>query len=403
MSVCLIDDNPEVGGQIWRSSVQKGVNAAASKWLLRMQSGRVTMRTGWRVVAASSTRGQSPAALRVEREGQYSDIGYSALILATGARELFLPFPGWTLPGVYGAGGLQAFVKAGLDVSGKRVVVAGTGPLLLAVAAGLRAAGAQIVAVVEQAPFRRLAQFSVRLLFGHAGKLVEGLGYGLRSLGTPYRTGSWVTRVSGKECLKTVVVSDGSRTKEMEADMLAIGFHLVPNTELAQLLHCELEGGYVRADALQQTSVERIYCVGEATGIGGVEKAQIEGRIAALAVSGRIESAKSLSSERDRQIRFARGLASAFQLREELRTLAKDQTVVCRCEDVNHGDLAGCRSWREAKLHLRCGMGPCQGRICGAATQFLYGWDAPQPRPPLFPVDVATLGGLRVDREEGPP
>jgi NADPH-dependent 2,4-dienoyl-CoA reductase/sulfur reductase-like enzyme len=175
--------------------------------------------------------------------------------------------------------------------------------------------------------------------------------------------------------------------------MLAVGFHLVANTELAQLLRCDCEHGLVVVDPLQETSVKGIYCVGEATGIGGVEKAQIEGRIAAFAVSGKTDQARSLSKLRNRQMLFVDGLASTFRLRDELRTLATNETVVCRCEDVPHGNLVSCHSWREAKLHTRCGMGPCQGRVCGPATQFLYGWEAPLPRPPIFPVDVGTLAG----------
>ena len=173
--------------------------------------------------------------------------------------------------------------------------------------------------------------------------------------------------------------------------MLAIGYHLVPNTELAQLLNCELASGLVRVDALQQTSVEGIYCVGEPTGIGGVDKAKLEGRIAALAATGQIEQAKLLFEKRERQVRFARNLSSAFALREELRHLPAEDTFVCRCEDVFYRELAHCNSWREAKLHTRCGMGPCQGRICAPATEFLFGWKPPVPRPPLFPVEVGTL------------
>jgi NADPH-dependent 2,4-dienoyl-CoA reductase/sulfur reductase-like enzyme len=390
LQVCMVDDNPSPGGQIWRNKAGEVTrNRNASDWLRRTQNSRVERRMGWRAVTVS--RPGEPTAVRIERDGECVDIKYSSLILATGARELFLPFPGWTLPGVYGAGGLQAFVKSGFDISGKRVVVAGTGPLLLAVAAGLQCAGARIAAVVEQAPLRQLAQFSLGLLFGHIGKLIEGAGYAWSTLGTPYHTGSWVIGASGDERVSKVRISSGSQVTEIEADMLAVGFHLIPNTELAQLLHCECKGGYVVVDSLQQTSVKGIYCVGEATGIGGVEKALIEGRIAALAASGESNRAKSLFKLRDRQMRFVEGLASTFRLRDELRTLATDETVVCRCEDVPHGQLAACHSWREGKLHTRCGMGACQGKVCGPATQFLYGWEAPTPRPPIFPVDVGTL------------
>jgi NADPH-dependent 2,4-dienoyl-CoA reductase/sulfur reductase-like enzyme len=400
MRVCLIDDNPAPGGQIWRRGINaNGTNSAANRWHQRLQQSHVEVRSGWRAVSASAATLSTPHLIRIEQDSQFTDIRSSSLILATGAKELFLPFPGWTLPGVYGAGGLQSFVKSGLDISSKRIVIAGTGPLLLAVAAHLHAAGARIAAIIEQAPLPRLAQFSLSLLRGHPGKLIEGAGYKLQTLGVPYRAGTWITSANGKDTLSSVTVSSGQRTFEIEAEMLAIGYHLVPNTELAQLLHCELEQGCVCVDTFQETTVKGVYCIGEATGIGGVEKAQIEGRIAALVVSGQIEQARNLAPARNRQIHFAHRLAQAFQLRDELRTLPRDETIVCRCEDVPHGALSACRSWREAKLHTRCGMGPCQGRICGPATQFIYGWNTPRPRPPLFPVHIATLAGIHASED----
>jgi NADPH-dependent 2,4-dienoyl-CoA reductase/sulfur reductase-like enzyme len=286
---------------------------------------------------------------------------------------------------------LQAFVKSGLDVSGKRIVVAGTGPLLLAVAAGLARAGARIVTIVEQAPLSRLARFLLSLLWGHAGKLIEGAGYGWSTRGISYRTGQWVSGVSGDGHVEGVRITTGSREREFKADMLAIGFHLIANTELARMLNCKVEAGLVRVDQMQQTSVQGIYCVGETTGIGGIDKALVEGQIAGFAIAGQLDRATALIAARDRQKRFARRLALTFALREELRTLARNETIVCRCEDVAHESLRDCRTWREAKLHTRCGMGPCQGRICGPATEFLYGWDSPLPRPPLFPTDLSAL------------
>ncbi len=396
LNVCLIDDNPAPGGQIWRSSVLKGPSADAAAWVRRLASRHVEVRSGWRAVVAGGVDGPAARTLRIESQSGYADIDFGALIVATGAREMFLPFPGWTLPGVFGAGGLQAFVKSGFDVRGKRVVVAGTGPLLMAVAANLRAAGARIMAVAEQAPRSRLAQFSAWLASNHPGKLVEGAAFGLKLLGVPYHTGAWVTRASAagadrESRLRSVTVQAGRDSMEIETDLLAVGFHLVPNTELAQLLRCRLERGYLKVDAFQRSSVEHIYGIGELTAIGGVEKAQVEGRIAALAAAGRTEEARALFPLRDRWMRFARRLDAAFALRDELRSLAGGDTIVCRCEDVTGKELASCRSWREAKLHTRCGMGPCQGRICGPATQVLFGWTAPAPRPPLFPAEIAAL------------
>jgi D-hydroxyproline dehydrogenase subunit alpha len=189
--------------------------------------------------------------------------------------------------------------------------------------------------------------------------------------------------------LQSVTVSINGRTREIACDYLGCGFHLVPNLELPRLLGCAVENGFVRADAKQQSSVPHVYCAGELTGIGGLEKALVEGEIAGLAAADR--SAAHLFSPRDRQARFARRLEAAFVLRGELRELAAADTIVCRCEDVCRNALEKMRSGREARLHVRCGMGPCQGRVCGPATSFLFGWDAESVRPPITPARIETI------------
>ena len=325
--------------------------------------------------------------LRVEREWGWEDVQYDRLIVATGARERFLPFPGWTLPGVMGAGGLQAMVKSGLPIVGKRVVIAGSGPLLLAVAAGLARRGAHIVGVFEQAPTERLVRFGAMLL-AQPSKLVEGFRYGGR-LSRTYRTGSLVTQAIGNDHLNSVSVLVGKTRREIDCDYLGCGFHLVPNLELPQLLGCEIDSGYVKVDDTLRTSVPQVYCAGEITGIGGLEKALIEGEIAGLAATGR--SVTRLIARRRRLVRFASRLDAAFFPRREVRDLAGGDTIICRCEDVPRATLADCRNWHEAKLHTRCGMGSCQGRICGPATGFLFGWAHDSVRPPLFSASISGL------------
>ena len=203
--------------------------------------------------------------------------------------------------------------------------------------------------------------------------------------GVPYRTGAWIVSAMGEDRLEKVTIRSGLHRFDVEADLLAIGYHLVPNNELAQLLGCALENGYVVIDQWQQTSVQGIYCVGESTGIGGVDKAQIEGRIAALAITGKLESAKALFSSRARQVRFARGLADAFTLREELRNLATADTLVCRCEDVPHGALQHCASWRDAKLHTRCGWARARAGSAVPPRNFCLGGRRPLPGRRCFP------------------
>ncbi|HEX3662964.1 MAG TPA: FAD/NAD(P)-binding oxidoreductase [Acidobacteriaceae bacterium] len=382
--VGLVDDNPAAGGQIWRSGA--ALPRAARGWMARLEASGVVRLQGWRVFDAAG-----PTVLLAERNagGAVAELHAGKVILATGARERFLPFPGWTLPNVTGAGGLDALVRGGLPIAGKRVVVAGTGPLLLAVAAHLAERGARVVAVCEQAPLGRLARFGLQVL-REPGKLWQGGRYRM-SMRTPLLTGCWVTAAHGKERVRSVTLRQGKKHWEAGCDYLACGYHLVANGELAALLGCRIEEGFVTTDEQMRTSVAEVYCAGEPTGIGGVELSQLEGQMAGLAACGRIDAARRLAERRRRRLGFVRDLAAVCRLDPELRELATDETVVCRCEDVPMEALRGRANWREAKLQTRCGMGPCQGRVCGAATEFLLGWAADSVRPPLFPARVGSL------------
>lgn len=389
--VCLLDANPSPGGQIWRglhteTARQYPHGAAFAGWSARLAKSGCEVWCGWQAVDLVRS-----GCLRAESESESRDIEFERLILATGARERFLPFPDWTLPGVMGAGGAQALVKSGLDARGKRVVVAGSGPLLLAVAAALTRAGASVAAVVEQAPLTRLAGFGLHMIFSQPGKLVEGVHYRLQTLRVPFHFGSWVTRAEGRGRVERVWIGDGRKERSIDCDWLACGFHLVPNLELPQLLGCRIDAGYVAVDEFQRSSISGVACIGELTGIGGLEKALVEGQIAGHAAAGNEAKARALERQRRKQQRFAASLDRAFALRAELRNLPTAQTLVCRCEDISHSALAACHTWRQAKLHTRCGMGPCQGRICGAATEFLYGWGPADARPPVYPVRISTL------------
>ncbi len=388
--VCLLDDNAAPGGQIWRglrpeSAAKFPHGEEFIRWAARFERAGCEVLQGWQVV-------DQPAEgeLRIERGGESLTVGFGKLIIAAGARERLLPFPGWTLPGVMGTGGLQALVKSGLDPRGKRVVLAGSGPLLLAAGAALAGAGAQVLGIYEQAPVARLARLGFSLL-AQPGKLVEAAGYRLRTLRAPYRAGCWVVRAEGRGRVERVTLTDGRKQWSVDCDWLGCGFHLVPNLELPRLLGCRIAGGFVEVDGLQQSSVAGVACVGELTGIGGLEKALVEGQIAGWAAAERDAEAMRLLPQRRRLQGFAQRLERAFALRSELRSLVEAETVICRCEDVKQSALEGCQSWREAKLHTRCGMGACQGRVCGAATEFLFGWEISGARPPVFPAAVSTL------------
>jgi len=383
--VAVLDEAPWIGGQIWRGEKPGPSNPQAREWIERFRASGVDMLDRHSVIAAPGV-----GALLAEHPEGAREIHYEKLILATGARELFLPFPGWTTPGVFGPGGLQALAKNGWPVAGKRVVVAGTGPLLLAVADGLKKRGAKIVSIAEQAPLARVAAFGLKLM-AHPGKILQGLGIGMRLGGIPYRCGVWPVMAEGHETIRSITLTDGRKTWVEECDLLACGFHLVPNTELPVAIGCELSAGFVRVDDLQVTTLPNVYCAGEPTGVGGADCALVEGRIAGYAASGAAGKAEALFSLRKSWHGFRAALSCAFALRGELKRLATDETLLCRCEDVPIGRVKQFTCSREAKLLARCGMGACQGRICGAATAFLFDWSAGTVRPPVLPSRVSSL------------
>jgi NADPH-dependent 2,4-dienoyl-CoA reductase/sulfur reductase-like enzyme len=269
-------------------------------------------------------------------------------------------------------------------------VVAGSGPLLFAVAGGLRRRGARIVAVVEQAPRARVLRFGLGL-WPRPAKLAQAASLRFSLQGVPCRNSVWPVRAEGGEEVRRVTLTDGNETWVEECDLLACGFGLAPNMELALTLGCRLHEGFVSVDRCQATSVPGVFCAGEPCGIGGADCALVEGRIAGFAAADQTARAEALFARRASWHQFRDALARAFALRPELRSLPAADTLVCRCEDVTFGQLQRFRNWREAKLQSRCGMGACQGRVCGAAAGFLLAWGVESVRPPIFPARVESL------------
>jgi D-hydroxyproline dehydrogenase subunit alpha len=394
--VVVLDESPREGGQVWRHRTPHALPREARQRIERFRG------SGARIVHAASVVASPEAGLLLaerdgtEPNGAELDGGplrvrwREGLVLAVGARERFLPFPGWTLPGVVGVGGAQALIKAGMDVRGLRATVAGSGPLLLPVAALLAKGGARIPIVAEQASARRVAAFALGLL-STPGKLADALRYRTAFAGTPYRTGWWVRAASGAGRVREVTLTDGSRDVTHPCDLLAVGYGLVPATELPRALGCEAGPDGVVVDPWQETTVSGVFCAGEPTGVAGVGAAVLEGRIAGLAATGRRDASRALLRRRDRERRFARRLGEAFRLRDALRDTCTPDTLLCRCEDVEAGRVEEAVPARRAKLETRCGMGPCQGRVCGPAGAFLLGWDADSVRPPVIPARLDTL------------
>lgn len=392
--VRMIDDNPHPGGQIWRDGPQVVLPETANRYRQAVATKEnIALQPGCKLVAQCGAN-----RLAYEDAEGCGVILYQKLILCNGARELLLPFPGWTLPGVTGAGGLQAQIKQGLAIRGERVAIAGSGPLLLAVANSVKQAGGEVVLVAEQAPLWRLAAFTGGL-WRWPGKLRQAFSL----MPHRYRAGSRVQAALGQERLTAVRVNNGGRERTIACDRLACGFGLVANIELAMLLGCRIEHDAVAVDHWQQTSQVQIFAAGECTGIGGSELALTEGTIAGYAATGQREKADRLAAQRRRWRRFAMAAASAFALDERLDSLAKPQTLLCRCEDVMLEQVRHQPDWHTAKLGSRCGMGACQGKVCATAARQLFGWPLPPPRVPLTPVRAETLValGLLGDDDDG--
>lgn len=383
--IVMLDDNPRPGGQIWRDGPEVELPALARQYRQAIDAlEHFTLLNGSKVVAQSA-----PQQLLYENDKGCGTIDYQRLILCCGARELLLPFPGWTLPGVTGAGGLQAQIKNGLSLRGERVVIAGSGPLLLAVADSVSKAGGKVTLLAEQAAMSRLVTFA-KGLWQWPAKVRQSLGL----INRCYRPNSYVLEAQGQQRLAAVRVQQGGQIRTIACDRLACGFGLVANIELAMLLGCRIENAAISVDEWQQTSITNLYAAGECTGVGGSELALVEGAIAGYAASGNTAAAQALLAKRSKWQRFATAVSQTFLLNPALKTLGAADTFLCRCEDVTLGQINTQAGWTACKLNSRCGMGACQGKICATAARYLLDWPIPQPRVPLTPVRLETLAVL---------
>jgi len=227
--VGIVDDNPSLGGQIWRGeSMNRGSKAAS--WIDRLHAARVELLSATRVFDQPEQN-----VLRGEGLDGSVDLKYRKLVIATGARERFLPFPGWTLPNVMGAGALQALVKCGLPIRGKRVVVAGSGPLLPAVAAYLQKHGADIPMICEQASFSSLAAFGLSLL-SYPSKISQALSLRKELSGIRLLTRSIPIAAEGDRVLRAVSILRGNKTERWHAIIWRAACILYPTPNLQHYL-----------------------------------------------------------------------------------------------------------------------------------------------------------------------
>ncbi|MFE6164617.1 FAD-dependent oxidoreductase [Streptomyces sp. NPDC056486] len=348
-----------------------------------------------------------------------------AVLLATGGYEKVLPFPGWTLPGVVTAGGAQAMLKGGLVLPGRTAVVAGTGPLLMPVAAGLAAAGAEVAALVESAEPKAFARHAATLA-AHPDKLAEGAGYAARLLRhrVPLLSRHTVVEAHGKddavEAVTIAALDAAGRVRpgterRIPCDTLAVGHGMLPHTDLAEGLGCRVDGLNVAVDAEQRTDVPGVWAAGEATGIGGAALSLAEGHIAGRSAVARLRGSvpdprawASAAKSRTKLREFAAALGAVYVPPAHWAEQLHDDTLVCRCEEVPASAVReaveelGATDARTVKLLTRAGMGWCQGRMCSAAVAGLAGCEERSARRPFArPVPLGVLA--RTADDEQPP
>lgn len=351
------------------------------------------------------------------------------VIIATGAYDRPVPIPGWTLPGVFSAGGAQIFLKSQRILPGRQVLVAGTGPLLLVVAAQFLAAGVQSLTLCELSPMRRLWRHAGNV-WGHWQLLWDGWKYftRIRRGGVRMMKGHVVTRIVGKDQVEEAVIAPvdeqgrvrSGQEVRLSVDAVCLGYGLVPSTELTRLYGCrhsflEKQLAWVPVgDSTMETSVPGVFVAGDCAGVAGVYIAEEEGRIAALAAAqqrGRIsptecqERMAPIQARLQKLRRFCAALDDIYQPPRTLVDLVTEDTIICRCEEVRARDIwsaiaDGAATPTEIKVWTAAGMGRCQGRMCGPhlglmlakATGVLEpGQGQLSVRPPIKPIELGKL------------
>jgi NADPH-dependent 2,4-dienoyl-CoA reductase/sulfur reductase-like enzyme len=436
VSVVIIDERVSLGGQIFKQ-LGPGFKVANPSRL------RVPPRLGQELISKTE---QSNIAfflnttvlsmenndLMVVGEGnKVFTLTFRKLLIATGAYDRPVAFPGWTLPGVITAGAAQTLVKTQRVLPGSKIIFAGSGPVALAFPAQLAKLGANILAVLESGPAPTPINV-VKLLSASAGNwnlIVDAMKYRSILLRKRIRVRykSIIVEAHGTTRVEAVTVAKVDRDwrikpgtqQRIEIDTLCLGYGFIPSSELLRLVGCEFEyeeskGGYVvKTDKWGHTSIPNIYAVGDGSGVEGSYIAISRGNLVGISVSnelGHIDMdhanmrARKFHSETKRRRAFQKALRSMFDVKVGIFELADDQTIICRCEIVRKKEIDqvidATSDLSVVKAFTRAGMGSCQGRNCqrqiSAMIASRHGIDiskVPQGTP-RFPVKPVPLGSI---------
>ena len=437
LSVALLDEQAAPGGQIYRNVSNP---APADRQILGPDYyyGRTLVdavqRSPVDYLHSAMVWDISPErVLSVSVGGQSRTLRAAKILLATGAQERPVPFPGWTLPGVMTCGAAQILLKSsGLAPSGP-LVLAGSGPLLLLIAWQLHKAGVPIGAVLDTTPpgnYVKALRHAAGALRGWR-MLLKGLGYlaALGKAGIAIRGGVTELRAdaAGSERLQRLHYRHKGRERVIACQTLLVHQGVVPNVQLSRALeaehrwHEQQQCWHPQTDAWGETSIAGVFVAGDSAGIGGALAAEHLGRLAAWQIACQRERIGSL--ERDRLAQGARqALRSLMAIRPFLDCLYQpadeflrpaDETIVCRCEEVSAGDIRrfvglGCTGPNQTKAFSRAGMGPCQGRLCGLTVAQLIAAERQVAmeqvgyyhiRAPIKPLSLGELASLATAAE----
>jgi D-hydroxyproline dehydrogenase subunit alpha len=435
LSVLVVDENLHIGGQLLRKipehlgqySAYKPdhVKKIGFRFVENVKQKKIT------IMNRTCLVGIFPGnRLMLENERKnILDVSAEYILFATGARERFLPFKGWTLPGVFSTGMMQVLMKSSGVLPAPKVLIGGSGLFLFAVGYELLKNKAKVHAILEQTGMMDKVKM-LPLLFHQFAKFAEG-GKFLSKIylsGTPVKYRRKIIEARGGSSLEEVVVgkvnADGKLIEGSEkiykTEALAVGYGFVPNVEGPQAAGCNLEydgdkGGWiVSVNDAMESSVDKILAAGEITGVGGAFKSINEGKIAALSILRKFEKInendyqsqlKKLSAERKHHMKFVHLFNSLYRIPPRAIQDIPDDTIVCRCEDITMGEIkqgidAGYNTPMALKTGMRISMGNCQGRTCGPVIYDIVETIAGQNlekagpfhvRPPMKPVSVEAL------------
>jgi NADPH-dependent 2,4-dienoyl-CoA reductase/sulfur reductase-like enzyme len=435
LRVIVLDERPTPGGQVYKQpgpgfrvrsparlgrDYQRGVALAR-----RATESGAQLQAGAEVVALDGTSAVVVAG------GRSYPVRGKRLLIACGAYDRPVAFPGWTLPGVLTAGGAQAVVKASRIVPGDRVAFAGSGPLALAFPAQLRHYGVNVVLVLEAGPAPGPGALLgiARAAVGNAELLRTAAGYRwqLARYRVPLKYRRIIVAAEGDGRVEEIVhaavdadwrVVPGSQQR-VAVDLICLGYGFVPADELLRLTGCafgydeDLGGAVVQRDDWLRTSVPGVLAAGDAAGVRGALSATDQGRLAGLRAAADLGALPEATAERlahpirvrlARKERFRTALGPLFAVGPGLYELTTRQTVVCRCEEVTRAELdtaiAATADVNVIKSYTRAGMGLCQGRNCRRQVAALVAASTATPladvpvataRPPARPVPLAAL------------